>query len=123
MWIRGDAGRLEQVLDNLLSNALKYSPDGGDVLLQLRRASHGVLLAVRDKGIGLPAGEEERIFEPFRRGSNAVVRKLPGIGLGLHISRQIAEAHGGTLRAESQGAGSGTTLTLWLPAADAQDAG
>jgi signal transduction histidine kinase len=89
------------------------------VLLQLRRVSDGVLLTVHDSGIGVPAGEEERIFEPFRRAANAARHGLPGVGLGLHISRQIAEAHGGTLRAESQGEGSGTTLLLWLPAPNA----
>jgi len=116
--VRGDAGRLEQVLDNLLSNAVKYSPNGGEVMVQLRRVSEGVVLTVRDSGIGLPPGEEERIFEPFRRASNAVTHGVPGFGLGLHISRQIAEAHGGTLRADSQDEGLGTTLTLWLPRAN-----
>lgn len=113
--IRGDAGRLEQVLDNMLSNAVKYSPDGGAVLLELRADDSGVVVVVQDSGIGLPAGEEERIFEPFRRAPNAVASGLPGMGLGLHISRQIAEAHGGSLMAQSGGEGAGTTLTLWLP--------
>jgi two-component system, chemotaxis family, CheB/CheR fusion protein len=116
--IRGDAGRLEQVLDNLLSNAVKYSPAGGEVVLRLRMVTGGVELTVRDSGIGLPPGAEERIFEPFRRAPNAVTHGVPGIGLGLHISRQIAEAHGGTLRAESQGEGLGSTITLWLPQAN-----
>jgi len=116
--IRGDAGRLEQVLDNLLSNAVKYSPAGGDVVLRLRMVTGGVELTVRDSWIGLPPGAEERIFEPFRRAPNAVTHGVPGIGLGLHISRQIAEAHGGTLRAESQGEGLGSTITLWLPQAN-----
>lgn len=114
--VLGDPGRLEQVLDNLLSNAIKYSPKGGEVLLRLRGAPDGVVLTVHDSGIGLPAGEEEQIFEPFRRASNALTQELPGIGLGLYISRQIAEAHRGTLRAETQGEGLGSTMTLWLPA-------
>jgi signal transduction histidine kinase len=116
--VRGDAGRLEQVLDNLLSNAVKYSPAGGEVVLELRIVTGGVELTVRDSGIGLPPGAEERIFEPFRRAPNAVTHGVTGIGLGLHISRQIAEAHGGTLRAESQGEGLGSTITLWLPQAN-----
>ncbi len=113
--VRGDAGRLEQVLENLLNNAVKYSPERAEVVLQLRVEGDGVLLTVRDSGIGLPRGEEDRIFEPFRRASNAVARGLPGAGLGLHICRQIAEAHGGTLRAESAGEEAGTTMLLWLP--------
>jgi signal transduction histidine kinase len=116
--VRGDAGRLEQVLDNLLSNAVKYSPAGGEVVLRLRMVTGGVELTVRDSGIGLPPGAEERIFEPFRRAPNAVTHGVPGIGLGLHISRQIAEAHGGRLRAESEGEGLGSTITLWLPQAN-----
>jgi signal transduction histidine kinase len=98
------------------SNAIKYSPKRGEILLRLRCVPDGVVLTVHDSGIGLPAGEEERIFEPFRRASNALAQELPGIGLGLHISCQIAEAHRGTLRAESQGEGSGSTMTFWLPA-------
>jgi signal transduction histidine kinase len=117
--VRGDAGRLEQVLDNLLSNAVKYSPDGGEVVLRIQRVTASVLLTVQDSGIGLPAGEEEHIFEPFRRAPNAVARGIPGVGLGLHISRQIAEAHGGTLRVASQGEGSGSIMTLRLPAPSA----
>jgi signal transduction histidine kinase len=113
--VRGDASRLEQVLDNLLSNAVKYSPAGGEVVLHLCDVSGGVVLTVRDSGIGLPPGAEQRIFDPFQRAPNAVTHGVPGIGLGLYISRQIAEAHGGTLRAESEGEGLGATITLWLP--------
>jgi PAS domain S-box-containing protein len=116
VWLQGDLARLEQVLDNLLSNAVKYSPAGGEVVIQLGRVADGVELTVRDSGIGLPPGEEERIFEPFRRAANAAAHDVPGVGLGLHISRQIAEVHGGTLRAESPGEGAGTTLRLRLPA-------
>lgn len=107
---------MEQVLENLLSNAVKYSPGGGAVVLRIHQVTGGVVLTVQDSGIGLPAGEAERIFEPFRRATNAAAHGLPGIGLGLYISRQIAEVHGGTLRAESGGEGVGTTMTLWLPA-------
>ena len=76
----------------------------------------GLLLRVRDRGIGLPEPFLERIFEPFGRASNAVERNIEGLGLGLYICRQIVEQHGGRLWAESDGEGKGTTMWLWLPA-------
>jgi PAS domain S-box-containing protein len=114
--IVADADRLEQVITNLLENARKYSPQRGSIQLQLCVFDDGRLLAVRDHGIGLPAGSAERIFEPFGRARNATERNIPGLGLGLYISRQIVERHGGRLWAESRGEGHGTTFRLWLPA-------
>jgi PAS domain S-box-containing protein len=111
----GDADRLEQVITNLLENAHKYSPHGGSVEVQLSTTDDGILLAVCDQGIGLPAGSAARIFEPFGRAANATERNIPGLGLGLYISRQIVERHGGRLWAESRGEGHGTTFRLWLP--------
>jgi signal transduction histidine kinase len=113
--VAGDAGRLEQILDNLLSNAVKYSPDGGEIGVSLRQALDGIVLTVGDAGIGLPPGAHERIFEPFGRAANATRQGLPGMGLGLHICRQIAKAHGGRMWAESPGEGQGMTVGLWLP--------
>jgi signal transduction histidine kinase len=117
----GDPWRLEQVVENLFSNAMKYSPDGGAVSVRLCRVpasgqdADGALLSVTDSGIGLPASEHEAIFEPFGRATNAVQSGIPGMGLGLHISRQIVEGHGGRLWAESIGANEGTTFWMWLP--------
>jgi signal transduction histidine kinase len=113
--VDGDAGRLEQVLDNLLANAVKYSPLGGEINVILRHAVDGAVLTVSDTGIGLTPGAQERIFEPFGRAANAMRQGLPGMGLGLHICRQIAEAHGGRMWAESAGEGQGTIVGLWLP--------
>jgi PAS domain S-box-containing protein len=113
--IVADADRLEQVITNLLDNARKYSPREESIEVQLSSAGDGVLLAVCDQGIGLPAGSAERIFEPFGRARNATERNIPGLGLGLYISRQIVERHGGRLWAESGGEGRGTTFRLWLP--------
>lgn len=110
-----DPTRLEQILDNLLTNAVKYSPEGQSIRVSLQRDGDGAVISVRDQGIGLPAGAADRIFEPFGRAENAVKRNLPGMGLGLYICRRIAELHGGRLWAESAGEDRGTVLQLWLP--------
>jgi signal transduction histidine kinase len=110
-----DEARLARVLDNLLDNAVKYSPPEAPIELSLEGNQAGVLLVLRDRGIGLPIGTTERIFEPFGRAANATERNIPGLGLGLYICRQIAERHGGRLWAESAGEGCGTSLHLWLP--------
>jgi PAS domain S-box-containing protein len=115
--IVGDAGRLEQVIDNLLSNALKYSPGGGQVRATVSVDGNLVTLTVEDGGIGLPPGAADRIFEPFGRAANAMTQNVPGMGLGLYISRQIVEAHGGRIAAASDGEGQGATFTIWLPPA------
>jgi signal transduction histidine kinase len=113
--IMADAGRLEQVLENLLGNAIKYSPDGGRVAVTAERAGDGVHLSVRDSGIGLPEGTAAAIFEPFGRAPNAAARQIQGLGLGLYLSRGIVEQHGGRIWAESPGEDLGTTLHLRLP--------
>jgi signal transduction histidine kinase len=112
-----DAGRIEQVLTNLLDNAMKYSPDDGTVAVTVRAEGEGVVTEVRDNGIGLPPGAAETIFTPFGRAANAVVGSLPGMGLGLYICRNILERHGGWIRAESDGEGCGTAVSFWLPSA------
>lgn len=121
--VSADPDRLEQVLTNLLENAAKYSPDGGPIEVTLREEAEGLLLRVRDAGIGLPGGETESIFTPFGRAENAVAHQIPGVGLGLAICRDIAVRHGGRLWAESAGEGQGTTLLLWLPACEREHAG
>jgi signal transduction histidine kinase len=112
-----DAGRLERVLDNLLSNAVKYSPAGGEVLVALRREEDGAgswaVVAVQDRGIGVPRAELDRIFERFRRGSNVPV-PVVGSGIGLASVRQIVEQHGGEVAVESE-EGAGSTFTVRLP--------
>jgi signal transduction histidine kinase len=116
-----DESQLTRVLDNLLRNALKYSPAGGTIVISVRGGSRrGVrhaLLSVADQGIGIPAGELLSVFEPFRRGSN-VVRSIPGSGIGLFAVRQIVEQHGGTVSAQSR-EGRGSTFTVRLPLAPA----
>src|SRR6185436_4649050 len=107
----GDAVLLEQVLVNLLENAAKYTPAGSEVEISARADERGMVVDVADRGPGLPAGEEARIFEKFVRGRQA---RGPGAGLGLAICRGIVEAHGGTLVAENR-AGGGALFRITLP--------
>jgi signal transduction histidine kinase len=116
-----DAWRLQRVLGNLLENAIKYSPDGGDILVEVGcmragPAGEWALLRVRDEGIGIPAAELPTIFEPFRRGRNvaACASGAPGSGLGLVTVRQIVKEHGGTIQVASE-LGAGTSFTIRLP--------
>ncbi len=111
----GDPDRLEQILTNLLDNAVKYSPNGGEITVAVSGGDVRVSISVQDEGIGLAPGMTERIFEPFGRAPNAADHNIPGEGLGLYISRQIAERHGGSLWAESDGGERGTTFHLDLP--------
>jgi PAS domain S-box-containing protein len=120
--IEADPDRLAQVLDNLLGNAAKYAPEGGAIEVAVRPDGEGVRLEVRDEGIGLPPGAEETIFQPFGRAANVERHAIEGMGLGLYISRQIAERHGGRLWAASPGEGQGSTFSLWLPRVQAHGA-
>ena len=110
-----DPARIEQVLTNLLNNAIKYAPEGGAVTLTIWETERGVAVRVRDEGIGFPAGEAETIFAPFGRAANAQAHNIPGMGLGLYICRNIVERHGGRMWAESDGEGQGTAVSFWLP--------
>lgn len=112
-----DCARVERVLQNLLTNAVKYSPNGGDVDLTVRRerADDGewTVVEVRDEGVGIPESELPRLFERFFRASN-VGDRMRGTGLGLAGARQIVEQHGGRIAVSSQ-EGAGSTFTVWLP--------
>ncbi len=111
--VRGDPGRLAQVVGNLLSNAIKYSPDGGTVQLVAARSGDRVRVAVHDEGLGIPEDQQSRIFTKFFRG-DASATGITGTGLGLAVSREIVEAHGGTIGFDSD-PGEGTTFWLELP--------
>jgi signal transduction histidine kinase len=111
--VRGDRTRLRQVLGNLIENAVKYSPEGGEVRVSAVAANGEVRIAVRDAGPGIPRDHQARIFEKFGRVDVPGASK-PGTGLGLFIARSIAEAHGGSLDVSS-GAEPGSTFTLTLP--------
>jgi PAS domain S-box-containing protein len=110
----GDRDRLAQVLDNLVSNAVKFTPAGGSVNVRLAAYEDEAMIEVRDSGVGIPAAEQERLFERFYRASTATERAIPGVGLGLTIAKAIVEAHGGELDFDSV-EGAGTTFRVRLP--------
>ncbi len=112
--LRGDRARLAQLLDNLVSNALKFTPEGGTVTVSLAHGDGRAVLEVRDTGIGIPAAEQEQLFERFFRARGATDRAIQGTGLGLSIARTIAEGHGGTIGFESV-VGVGTAFRVELP--------
>jgi PAS domain S-box-containing protein len=111
---RHDPLRIGQVINNLLENALKYSPTGGEVRIAVGHSGDEALISVQDAGIGIPATERERLFTPFYRATNASAGSPEGLGLGLYISRGIVEGHGGRIWAEP-GPGVGTVFKVALP--------
>jgi signal transduction histidine kinase len=114
--VRGDRERLEQVLVNLLQNAIKYSPHGGTIDVSVRLADGEVATSVSDPGIGVPKDEQPRLFERFFRAANATTRNYSGLGIGLYVSNQIVKGHGGRFEVESE-AGAGSKFTFYLPLA------
>jgi two-component system phosphate regulon sensor histidine kinase PhoR len=112
--VRADERRLEEVVHNLLDNAVKYSHQNGRILIQAGAPDQGVVLSVRDEGIGIAANDLPRIFERFYRADRARSRELGGTGLGLSIVKHIAQLHGGRVEAESV-VGEGTTIRVILP--------
>ena len=119
--VHGDSGRLYQVATNLLANAVKFTPDGGEIQVRLRRAGDDVEMVVSDNGQGISPDFLPRLFEPFRQADAGSTRVHGGLGLGLSIAKHLVEAHGGSIRAESGGEGQGATFTVRLPAATAHD--
>jgi signal transduction histidine kinase len=112
--LRGDGLRLTQLLDNLISNALKFTNSGGEVRIAVTRDQEAARIAVSDSGVGIPADELPQLFQRFFRASTASAAAAPGTGIGLTIVQKIAEAHGGTVSVESA-AGIGTTFSVQLP--------
>jgi signal transduction histidine kinase len=121
--VTGDRDRLKQILLNLVSNALKFTPEGGRVTLGLSLVNEWVRITVTDTGLGIPPEELPRIFDRFYRVDKARSRALGGAGLGLSIAQRIAQLHGGRIEAASHGTeGGGTTFSVWLPLAKARPA-
>jgi signal transduction histidine kinase len=115
--IVGDADRLQQVLWNLLTNAVRFTARGGRVAVTGDRVESGVRVRVQDTGAGIPREHLQHIFERFRQVDSSTTRTYGGLGLGLAIVRHLVEAHGGSVEAHSEGSGRGSTFTLHLPIA------
>jgi CheY-like chemotaxis protein len=109
-----DTGRVADVLDNLLANAVKYSPQGGPVKLRVERGRETAVFSVSDQGIGIAPKDRDRLFRPFSRVRDAETAKIDGFGLGLYICERVARAHGGKLDLESEH-GMGSTFRFELP--------
>ena len=114
--VAGDPGRLQQVFWNLLSNALKFTPEDGRIEVRLRRRDSCVEASVTDTGEGIPPDFLPHVFDRFSQADSSVTRKHGGLGVGLAIVRHLVELHGGTIHAESAGAGQGAAFSLQLPA-------
>jgi CheY-like chemotaxis protein len=112
--VRADPTRLQQVIWNLLTNAVKFTPDGGTVNVTLRQLGMTAEVSVSDTGVGISAEFLPFVFEPFRQGESRFDRAHGGLGLGLAITKQLVELHGGTIRASSAGIGCGATFTIVL---------
>jgi signal transduction histidine kinase len=109
-----DGEKIAMAIDNLLDNAIKYTPPGGSVTLKVFRRKNAMILEVKDSGIGIPRDQLSRIFDKFFRADNALLFQTSGTGLGLYVVKNVVDAHGGTVNLESR-EGKGTTITMSLP--------
>ena len=100
--LKGDRERIQQVLTNLISNAIKYSPKGGDIIVSSASKNSSLIVAVEDKGIGISEESQKMLFQRFYRSSNPMINTFPGLGLGLYIASEIVKRHGGTISVESK---------------------
>jgi CheY-like chemotaxis protein len=114
--IYGDGARLQQIVWNLLSNAVKFTEERGRIVVQIRHLQAAAEIIVTDDGVGIPAEFLPCVFEPFRQADASSTRRYGGLGLGLSIVKHLAEAHGGTITASSDGEGRGSSFTVRLPA-------
>jgi signal transduction histidine kinase len=108
-----DGRRLRQIFANLLTNAIKYSPGGGEIVVTVSRASNAAVVSVRDQGVGIPPEALPHLFDRFYR-VRATASRARGLGLGLYITQQLARAHGGDVTVTSE-VGRGSTFTVTLP--------
>ena len=119
-WVDGDPDRLEQILANMVTNAVKYTPAGGRIYVSLRGDGHNAVLSVEDTGVGIEPDLLPSVFDMFVQGESTLDRAQGGLGIGLTLVRRLVELHGGTVVAASAGAGQGSTFTVRLPQVPAQ---
>lgn len=117
VWVEADPRRLAQVIGHLVDNAARYTPEGGQVDVEVERRGDAAVVRVRDNGIGITASSRQRIFDMFDRGDRAEQAGEAGLGIGLALARRLAVMHGASLEVASDGAGRGSEFTLTLPAA------
>ncbi len=115
IYINGDPQRLRQVIENLLHNAFKFTNRGGSVALSVDRQENEVMISIKDTGIGIPANMIPLLFDPFVQAEAAPEQNSSGLGLGLSISKEIIELHGGRIEAHSEGPGKGSEFVIRLP--------
>jgi CheY-like chemotaxis protein len=113
--VNGDLTRITQVVMNLLNNAAKYTPVGGEITVQVGGDRDDAIVRVRDNGTGIPTQLLERVFDMFAQGERTLARSEGGLGIGLTLARRIVALHGGTIKATSEGAGKGAEFTVRLP--------
>jgi signal transduction histidine kinase len=122
VWVNGDAARLQQIVDNLVGNAVKYTPAGGSISISVKHEAEEAVLRVRDTGIGISPDLLPQLFELFVQGDPGSTRVRTGLGIGLAVVRRLVELHGGTVQASSDGLGKGSTFTVRLPRVPAPSA-
>src|SRR5207253_1506512 len=119
--VLGDPNRLQQIVWNLLSNSVKFTPRGGHVRVQLERIASHIEITLTDTGQGISPEFLPHVFDRFRQADSSITRLHGGLGLGLAIVRHLVELHGGTVSAASAGEGKGATFTVKLPLAAVRD--
>ena len=122
LWVDADATRITQAIGNLLQNALKFTPPGGKVVVDVAGRDDRAEITVRDTGVGIEPGDLDRMFEPFAQADQGLARTQGGLGLGLALTRGLVELHGGSVRGHSKGKGSGSEFIVSLPLAPASAA-
>src|SRR6185436_5232258 len=115
VYVRGDPGRLRQVVSNLVENAAKYTEPGGTITVTLDQRGDEAVLTVSDNGIGIAADDLERIFEPFTQSHQPLANPSCGLGVGLSVVRRIVQLHGGHVKVTSAGSGAGSEFMVALP--------
>lgn len=113
-YVGGDESALTQVFVNLLGNAIKFTPSGGDIKISLQRMNAGIEVSIIDTGIGIPSEDIPLLFTRFFRGSNAILNEIPGTGIGLFLVQSIIEKHNGKIKVRSY-VGNGSQFDVWLP--------